>query len=57
LYPTLAFGLQLRPTRLLTFFAEADLAGAITTSDTGHSAVLIYPNFGLSVAFDRLWGD
>ncbi len=56
LYPTLAFGLQLRPTRALTFFAEADLAGAITTADTGYSAVIVYPNFGLSVAFDRLWG-
>ena len=56
-YPTLAFGVQLRPTRLLTFFAEADLAGGITTADTGYSAVIIYPNFGLSVAFDRLWGE
>ncbi len=56
LYPTLAFGVQLRPTRILTFFAEADLAAAITTADTNYSAVIIYPNFGLSVAFDRLWG-
>jgi hypothetical protein len=55
LYPTLAFGVQLRPTRILTVFVEADLAGAITTVDTGNSAVIIYPNFGLSVAFDRLW--
>lgn len=55
LYPTLAFGVQLRPTRILTFFAEADLAGAITTANTDYSAVIIYPNFGLSVAFDRLW--
>jgi hypothetical protein len=55
-YPTLAFGLQLRPTHMLTFFAEADLAGAITTGNTDSSAVIVYPNFGLSVAFDRLWG-
>ena len=31
-------------------------AGGITTAYTGYSAVIIYPNFGLSVAFDRLWG-
>jgi hypothetical protein len=55
-YPTLAFGVQLRPTRILTLFVEADLAGAITTADADYSAVVIYPNFGLSVAFDRLWG-
>jgi hypothetical protein len=56
LYPTLAFGVQVRPTRILTLFAEADLAGAITTANTDYSAVMVYPNFGLSVAFDRLWG-
>jgi hypothetical protein len=56
-YPTLAFGVQLRPTRVLTVFAEADLAGAITTADAGYSAVILYPNLGLSVAFDRLWGS
>jgi hypothetical protein len=56
-YPTLAFGLQLRPTRALTFFAEADLVGAITSAHTSYSAVIVYPNFGLSVAFDRLWGS
>jgi hypothetical protein len=54
-YPTLAFGVQLRPTRILTLFVEADLAGAITTANTDYSAVIFYPNFGLSIAFDRLW--
>jgi hypothetical protein len=57
LYPTLAFGVQLRPIRSLTFFAEADIVGGITTAKTGYSAVIVYPNFGLSVAFDGLWGN
>ena len=53
IYPVLAFGVQLRPTRAVTFFLEGDLAGGITTHDINDTAVIVYPSLGLSVAFDR----
>ena len=52
LYPVLAFGVQMRPTPALTLYAETDLAGGITTADTGDSALLFYPTLGASFRFD-----
>jgi hypothetical protein len=52
LYPVLAFGVQVRPSPGLTLYAETDLAGGITTADTGDSATLFYPSIGASYTFD-----
>jgi hypothetical protein len=52
LYPVLAFGVQVRPAVGLTLYAETDLAGGITTADTGDSALLFYPTLGASFTFD-----
>jgi hypothetical protein len=52
LYPVLAFGVQLRPTRALTFYAEGDAAVGITTHDLSDTAMLGYPSVGMSVTFD-----
>jgi hypothetical protein len=52
LYPVLAFGVQVRPLPRLTLYAETDLAGGITTADTGDSAILFYPTVGASITFD-----
>jgi hypothetical protein len=57
LYPVLAFGVQFRPTHLLTFVAESDLAGGFTTHDMRDSAIIGFLSIGASVAFDELWGD
>jgi hypothetical protein len=55
LYPVLAFGVQLRPTRSVAFFLEGDLAAGITTYDTNDTAVIAYPSAGVAVTFDGLW--
>ena len=52
LYPVLAFGVQVRPAVGFTLYAETDLAGGITTADTGDSALLFYPTIGASFTFD-----
>jgi hypothetical protein len=52
LYPTLQFGLLLRPARAWTLYLESDLAGGLTTEDFGDSALMIYPCAGVSFA----WG-
>jgi hypothetical protein len=52
LYPVLAFGVQVRPSPGFTLYAETDLAGGITTADTGDSALLFYPTIGASFTFD-----
>jgi hypothetical protein len=55
LYPVLAFGVQLRPSRAFSLFAEGDLAGGITTRDSNDTAVIGYVTAGLSYTFDGLW--
>jgi hypothetical protein len=52
LYPVLAFGVELRPTRMLTFYAEGDAAVGITTHDLSDTAMLGYPSVGMSLTFD-----
>jgi len=52
LYPLLAFGVLVRPTRALTFYVEGVLAGGITTRDISDSALIGYPSAGVSLVFD-----
>jgi hypothetical protein len=52
LYPTLQFGLLLRPAHAWTLYLETDLAGGLTTEDFGDSALMFYPCAGVSFA----WG-
>jgi hypothetical protein len=52
LYPVLAFGFLLRPSPAWTLFAEADLAGGITTYDLDDSALIVFPSAGFSFSFD-----
>ena len=52
LYPVLSFGVQLRPTHALTFYAEGDAAVGITTHDLSDTAMLGYPSIGMSITFD-----
>jgi hypothetical protein len=54
LYPVLAFGVLVRPNRAVTFYAEGDLAGGITTHDFSDSALIGYPSVGVSVTLDEL---
>lgn len=49
LFPSLSFGVQLKPTPSVAFFAEGVLAGGITTTDLGDSALIVYPSAGLTV--------
>jgi hypothetical protein len=51
IYPMLGFGVQVKPTESLTWYAEGTLAGGITTHDTGDTALLVYPSTGLSLSF------
>jgi hypothetical protein len=53
LYPVLAFGVQLRPTHALTFYAEGDAAAGITTHDVSDTAMIGCPSVGMSVTFDE----
>jgi hypothetical protein len=55
LYPVLAFGVQLRPDPVLTFYAEGNLAGGITTTDVSDTAIMGSVTGGISVTFDRPW--
>jgi hypothetical protein len=55
LFPAVAFGVQLRPSRMFGLYAEGDVAGAITTHDTSDSGLMGYAMFGVSVTFDHLW--
>jgi hypothetical protein len=55
LYPALAFGVQLHPTRAFGLYAEGDVAGAITTYDSGDSGLMGFATVGVSVTTDRLW--
>jgi len=52
LYPVLAFGVQLRPTHTLTFYAEGDAAVGITVHDLSDTAMIGYPSVGVSVTLD-----
>lgn len=51
LYPMLAFGVQVRPTDVVTFYAEGDAAVGITTHRLGDTAMIGYPSAGMSVTF------
>ena len=51
LYPILGFGVQVKPTERLTWYAEGTIAGGFTMHDTGDSALLVYPSTGLSLKF------
>jgi len=52
LYPILAFGFLLHPSPSWSFFVEADLAGGLTVTDFGDSALIVYPSAGFSFNFD-----
>jgi hypothetical protein len=52
LYPTLAFGVELR-VDALRFFVEGDLAAGYTVVDASDSAILGYATAGMSVTFGR----
>ena len=52
LYPVLAFGVQVRPSRALTFYAEGDAAVGITTHGLSDTALLGCPSIGVSVLPD-----
>jgi hypothetical protein len=52
LYPTLAFGVEARPSAATALFAEGIMAGALTTTDFGDSAILVYPSAGVTVRFE-----
>jgi hypothetical protein len=49
LYPMLAFGVQVRPTDVVTLYAEGDAAVGITTHRIGDTAMIGYPSAGMSV--------
>jgi hypothetical protein len=52
LYPMLGFGVQVKPTARLTWYAEGTVASGITVHDTGDTALLVYPSTGLTLTFD-----
>jgi len=51
LYPMLAFGVQVRPTDVVTVYAEGDAAVGITTHRLGDTALIGYPSAGVSITF------
>jgi hypothetical protein len=55
LYPVLAYGVELRPFPRWAFYAEADLAGGITTTDVHDTALMGSVTAGMSVTFDQPW--
>jgi hypothetical protein len=55
LFPALAFGVQLHPSRLFGLYAEGDVAGAITTHRTNDSGLMGYATAGVSFTADHLW--
>ena len=50
-YPMLGFGVQVKPTKRLTWYAEGTLASGVTLHDTGDTALLVYPSTGLALSF------
>lgn len=52
LYPALAFGVHLRPVDSISFFAEGLMAGGLTTTDYGDSAIIVYPSLGATLYID-----
>ena len=52
LFPALSFGVHVAPFDPVSFFAEGIMAGGLTTTDWGDSAILVYPSAGATVRFD-----
>ena len=55
LYPVLAFGVRVNPSRTIGIYAEGDLAGGITTRDPNDTAILGFVSAGVSVTFEGVW--
>jgi hypothetical protein len=54
-FPVLAYGAQVQPDRHFGLYAEADVAGGITTHRGGDSALIGFVTAGARVVFDDLW--
>jgi len=52
LFPALSFGVHVAPFDPVSLFAEGIMAGGLTTTDWGDSAILVYPSAGATVRFD-----
>lgn len=55
LFPELAYGVKLQPDPVFGLYAEGDVAGGITMSDTGDTALIGYVTAGLSLTLENLW--